>query len=212
MIPRIRHAQFILEIIRVFAYPPLFACLFLFLSELKRRNMEMKKIISVRLCICLMSGCDKPLSHGRPVNAVAEDKGSEAPHSLTLNTSNASASVSSKTPVPISEPSKSAPPLSDMADTGSLVVKIGLCATAVIALIAVVYYGGYDKLLRVFASSGFVPMSELVKVNLSEDAAFSESYKPCFKPPDINCYFDWYSEEWIDERSVWNEVVPLYSN
>jgi hypothetical protein len=49
--------------------------------------MEMKKIISVCLCICLMSGCGKSLSHGSPVNSVVEDTGSEAPPSLTSNDS-----------------------------------------------------------------------------------------------------------------------------
>jgi hypothetical protein len=61
-----------------------------------------------------MSGCDKLLRHGRPVNAVAEDKGSEGvpTQSLTSDTPNASASEPSNTPIPIPEPSKSAPPAS----------------------------------------------------------------------------------------------------
>jgi hypothetical protein len=67
-----------------------------------RCNIEMKKIISVCLCICLMSGCGKSLSHGRPANAVVEDKGSEGvpTHSLTSDASNI--------PAPTPEPSKSA--------------------------------------------------------------------------------------------------------
>ncbi|MCA6085657.1 hypothetical protein [Candidatus Endomicrobiellum agilis] len=71
----------------------------------------MKKIISVCLCICLMSGCGKLLSHGRPANAVAEDKGSEVvpTHSLTSDTSNASASEPSNTPAP--EPSNTPVPI-----------------------------------------------------------------------------------------------------
>ncbi|MCA6080004.1 MAG: hypothetical protein LE169_03860 [Endomicrobium sp.] len=47
----------------------------------------MKKIICICICICLMSGCDKSLSHGRPANAVVEDTGSEATHSLPSDTS-----------------------------------------------------------------------------------------------------------------------------
>ena len=66
----------------------------------------MKKIISVCLCICLMSGCDKSLNRGSPVNAVAKDTGSEATPSLPLNASNAPASVPSNIPA---SPSPNAP-------------------------------------------------------------------------------------------------------
>jgi hypothetical protein len=62
----------------------------------KRCNMRMKKIVSVCLCICLMSGCDKSLSHGSPVSSVTKDTGSEATPSLT---SNASAAEPSKNAV-----------------------------------------------------------------------------------------------------------------
>jgi hypothetical protein len=64
-----------------------------------------------------MSGCGKSLSHGSSVNSVVEDTGSEGvpTHSLT---SNASALAPSNTPIPTSEPSKSALPASDSADTG----------------------------------------------------------------------------------------------
>jgi hypothetical protein len=78
--------------------------------------MKMKEIVSVCLCICLMSGCGKLLNHVRPVDTVVEDK---ATPSLPPNTSNASVAVPSKTPVPISEPSKSAPPVSDGAVSSS---------------------------------------------------------------------------------------------
>ncbi|MCA6085581.1 MAG: hypothetical protein LE179_05040 [Endomicrobium sp.] len=62
----------------------------------------MKKIISVCLYICLMSGCDKSFNHGRPANAVVEDKGSECveTHSLASDTSNAPASALQPTPTP----------------------------------------------------------------------------------------------------------------
>jgi hypothetical protein len=53
-----------------------------------------------------MSGCDKSLGHGSSVNSVAKDTGSEAPHSLPLNASNAPASVPSNIPAP---PSPNAP-------------------------------------------------------------------------------------------------------
>ncbi|MCA6080425.1 MAG: hypothetical protein LE169_06045 [Endomicrobium sp.] len=99
----------------------------------------MKKIICICICICLTSGCDKSLRHGSPVNAVTEDK---APHSLTSDTPNASASEPSNTPAPTPEPSKSAQP-SDSADTGSSVVKIGAFVLSVIAV-----YGGYKLLYR----------------------------------------------------------------
>jgi hypothetical protein len=67
-------------------------------------KMELRKTI----CICLMSGCDKSLNHGSPVNSVVEDTGSEgvSTHSLT---SNASALEPSNTPAPTPEPQ----PLSD---------------------------------------------------------------------------------------------------
>jgi hypothetical protein len=73
------------------------------------KNVEMKKIISVCLCICLMSGCDKSLSHGSPVNSVVKDTGSEgvSTHSLTSNTSNAPASELQPTPSPTLTPSPS---------------------------------------------------------------------------------------------------------
>jgi hypothetical protein len=85
-----------------------------------------------------MSGCDKSLSHGRSVNAVAKDTGSEAPHSLTSNTS---ALAPSNTPAPTPEPSKSALPAS--ADTGSSVKKYAVNAVLCVVALAVIV-GCYD--------------------------------------------------------------------
>jgi hypothetical protein len=110
--------------------------------------MKMKKIISVCLCICLMSGCGKSLRHGRPVNAVVEDKGSEGvpTHSLTSDTS---ALTPSNTPTPTPEPSNPALPASGNVDTGSSVVKI----VAVILSVIAVYYGVYYYIKRVEANA-----------------------------------------------------------
>jgi hypothetical protein len=162
----------------------------------------------------LTSGCGKLLDHGRPADIVVKDKGSEAPHSLTSDTSNALAAEPSNTPAPTPESNKTASALSDTTDTGSPIVKISACAVAIaaIAVIAVVYYVGYEELLRKFANSGFVNTTELGNVNFSEDAARSEGYKPCFKVSGINCYFDCASDEWIAERPVLNKGVASQSD
>ncbi|MCA6079482.1 MAG: hypothetical protein LE169_01105 [Endomicrobium sp.] len=157
----------------------------------------MKKIISVCLCICLMSGCDKLLRHGRPVNAVAEDK---APHSLTSDTPNASASVPSNTPAPTPEPSKSVPP-SDSDDTGSSVAKyVGYAVAVILFVIAV--YGGY-KLLYRFADPKPIFIN---KLDTLEEKDITEDYKQCcfFGNFGLHCSycFDRETFEYIDEIPV----------
>ncbi|MCA6085184.1 hypothetical protein [Candidatus Endomicrobiellum agilis] len=151
----------------------------------------MKKIISVCLCICLMSGCDKSLRHGRPVNAVAEDKGSEGvpTHSLTSDASNASALAPSNTPAPTPEPSKSALPASGNVDTGSSVWKIFAFILSVIAVC-----GGY-KLLYRFADIKSISLDE---IQLVKD--MPEGYKECvfFN----GHFFDWDINEFVEEIPV----------
>ncbi|MCA6085575.1 hypothetical protein [Candidatus Endomicrobiellum agilis] len=122
----------------------------------------MKKTICICICICLMSGCGKSLRHGRPVNAVAEDKGSEgvSTHSpLTSDTSNASAST------------PEAQPASDTADTGSSVWKYVGYTVA----FAFVCYGGY-KLLYRFAS--FTSIDSRNKLSVVKD--IPEGYRKCY--------------------------------
>ncbi|MCA6079826.1 MAG: hypothetical protein LE169_02905 [Endomicrobium sp.] len=147
----------------------------------------MKKIICVCLCICLISGCDKSFNRGSPVNAVAEDK---APHSLTSDTPNASAPEPSNTPAPTPEPSKSVPPASDTADTGSSVGKIG----AVILSVIVVCYVGY-KLLYRFASIKPISVDDLKIFN-----SVLGNYSLCYFKD--NYFFDMDSDEYIDEIPV----------
>ncbi|MCA6080364.1 MAG: hypothetical protein LE169_05730 [Endomicrobium sp.] len=131
----------------------------------------MKKII----CICLMSGCDKLLSHGRPVNAVTEDK---APHSLTSDTSN--------TPVPTPEPSKSAPS-SDSADTGSSVIKIGLC---VVALFLCCWY--LSRLLSPkFVTIEDYTMSDEYLIVPFEEIK-SQGYRVCYLIDECISSYSWY--------------------
>ncbi|MCA6085185.1 hypothetical protein [Candidatus Endomicrobiellum agilis] len=167
----------------------------------------MKKIISVCLCICLMSGCDKSLSHGRPANAVAEDKGSEGvpTQSLTSDTPNASASEPSNTPIPIPEPSKSALP-SDTTDTGSSVGKYVGYAVAFILSIIVVCYGGY-KLLYRFADPKPIFIN---KLDTLEEKDITEGYKECYFSGNfgLHCsyFFDRATFEYIDEIPVYATV------
>ncbi|MCA6079584.1 MAG: hypothetical protein LE169_01625 [Endomicrobium sp.] len=154
----------------------------------------MKKIISVCLCICLISGCDKLLNHGRPVNTAVEDK---APHSLTSNTP---ASVPSNTPIPTPEPSKSAQPLSDTADTGSSVVKyavnIGRCAVALAVIV-----GGY-AVYRFFnpkivvVKTAPVPKSDPLaspykSVSLTRNQVSEQGYKICLWADEYIVSYDW---------------------
>ncbi|MCA6085568.1 hypothetical protein [Candidatus Endomicrobiellum agilis] len=133
----------------------------------------MKKIISVCLCICLMSGCGKPFRHGRPVNTAVEDKGSEGvpTHSLTSDTSNASA--------PTPEPSKSALPASGNVDTGSSVGKIVLCVVALAVITCVVIYRRVSP--EIFRDVNVVPKAKYVDilVNTSEQLE-SQGYKRCY--------------------------------
>jgi hypothetical protein len=166
-----------------------------------------------------MSGCDKSLRHGRPANAVVEDK---APHSLTSNTSNASAPEPSNTPNPTPEPSKSVQPLSDTADTGNSVAKVSFCivvlaknllclrwfnntgiSSAKISLCVFApafIYGGY-KLLYKFAS--FKPVL-IDKLCIVEKKDITEDYKQCYF--DNYHFFDCASKEYIDEIPVRVEI------
>ncbi|MCA6084719.1 hypothetical protein [Candidatus Endomicrobiellum agilis] len=184
----------------------------------------MKKIISVCLCICLMSGCDKLLSHGRPANAVVEDKGSEgvSTHSLTSDTSNASAST------------PEAQPASDSAVSSSWISWHGYVPTinvnnsvlywtlnavgyafAFIALIV----GGYD-VFRYFKPERraiFCPCAGLV--SLSRDQINDGGvYKYCGLAWDMDSSYTWYFAKrtttryfYVDEEG--NNIdskIPVY--
>jgi hypothetical protein len=125
------------------------------------------------------------------VNAVTKDTGSEATHSLTLNTS--------KTPAPTPEPSKSAPSASDGADTGSSVKKYAV--NAVLCVVAlVVIFGGY-KLLYRFAS--FKPVL-IDKLRIVEKKDVTKDYKQCYY--SNYDFFDCVSRECIDEIPVRIEI------
>jgi hypothetical protein len=169
-----------------------------------------------------MSGCDKSLSHGSPVNAVAKDTGSEATHSLTSNTS---ALVPSNTPAPTSEPQS----LSDSAVSSSLIswrwcfLKINLdnpflyytvnvviyaaTWTVIWALftlaIAGVYHGCYKPLYRFVAfnptkPSDAIPVEE--KDITDDERCLKDGYRECFF---YGCHFyDYYTRECIDEIPV----------
>jgi hypothetical protein len=135
--------------------------------------MKMKKIISVCLCICLMSGCDKSLRHGSPANAVVEDKGSEGvpTHSLTSDTS---ALVPSNTPAPTPEPQ----PLSDSADTGSSVGKIVLCVVALAVITCAVIYRLVSP--EIFEHVDIVPENENVDTLMyTSEQLILQGYKRC---------------------------------
>jgi hypothetical protein len=162
-----------------------------------------------------MSGCDKPLRHGSPVNTAVEDKGSEGvpTHSLTSNTSNASAPEPSNTPNPTPEPSKSAPS-SDTADTGSSVGKYVGYAVAVILSVIGVCYGGY-KLLYRFAEPKPIFIN---KLDTLEEKDITEGYKECyflenFENFDLHCSycFDRATFEYIDEIPVLCKSSSFYS-
>ncbi|MCA6079594.1 MAG: hypothetical protein LE169_01675 [Endomicrobium sp.] len=162
----------------------------------------MKKIISVCLCICLMSGCDKLLRHGRPVNTAVEDIGSEGvpPHSLTSNTSNASASEPSNTPIPTPEPSKSAQS-SDSADTGSSVGKYVRCAVAFIFLIV----GCYD-VFRYFKPEKVVipaPNSVGGSIAVSFYKENSRFYNLCYLDCVKDISYTWYFAKRKTTRYFW---------
>jgi hypothetical protein len=160
-----------------------------------------------------MPGCGKLANHGSPVNSVAKDTGSEgvSTHSLTSNT-----------PAPTPEPSKSALPASDSAASSSWIswhwgfptininnsiikyaVNICLYALAVYA----VYYGVYKPLYR-FAD--FSPIS-IDKLQLVE--GMPEGYKQCYLSPPKDCkkdyleldeghFFDRDTREFVEEIPV----------
>ena len=162
-----------------------------------------------------MSGCDKSLRHGRPVNAVAEDRGSEgvSTHSLTSDTS---ALAPSNTPAPTPEPSKSAPS-SDTADTGSSVVKYVGWAFAFIALIV----GCYD-VFRYFKPKEIIvhAPNPVKSVNLTLDEFNEGGYKYChsyFWEDRIS--YTWYLAKRKIKRNFWfslfaseelDSKIPVY--
>ena len=192
--------------------------------------MKMKKIISVCLCICLMSGCDKLLNHGRPVNTVVEDK---APHSLPSNTPNASASVPSNTPAPTPEPSKSAQPASDGADTGSSVgkyaVNIGRCAVALAVIVGgyAVYRFFNPEIVDVKTAPAPVPKSDSLpssykSVNLTRNQVSEQGYKICLWADEYIVSYDWrifkrlthlyFWQDFDTEKRLKPKEIPFYNS
>ncbi|MCA6080421.1 MAG: hypothetical protein LE169_06025 [Endomicrobium sp.] len=157
----------------------------------------MKKVISVCLCICLMSGCDKSLSHGRPVNTAVKDRGSEgvSTHSLTSDTPNASAST------------PEAQPASDSADTG---ISVGKYFGYAVAL-AFVFYGGY-KLLYRFARFRPIAIDGLQSVK-----GMPEGYRKCYlcylyDDADNYYLFDWDTHKFVEEIPLKEEAYPSYGD
>jgi hypothetical protein len=148
-----------------------------------------------------MSGCDKSLSHGSPVNSVVEDKGSEGvpTHSLT---SNASALAPSNTPAPTPEPSKSAQPASGNVDTGSSVVKYVGWAFAFIALIV----GCYD-VFRYFKpiEEAIIPAPNPLGggIEFSFYKANSRFYNLCYLDCVNDISYTWYLAKIKAKRYFW---------
>jgi hypothetical protein len=133
-----------------------------------------------------MSGCDKSLSHGSPVNAVVENKGKEGV-STHLLTSNA--------PAPTPEPSKSVPSASDSADTG---ISVGKCVfyTFAVILSVIGVCGGY-KLLYRFADIKPI-LKDLDKIPSVK--GMPEGCKECYFIDGH--FFDWATDKFIEEIPV----------
>jgi hypothetical protein len=151
-----------------------------------------------------MSGCDKPLRHGRPVNAVVKDKGSEGvpTHSLTSDTSNASASEPSNTPAPTPEPSKSAPPASGNVDTGSSVGKYVGYAVAFIALIV----GCYDVFRYFKPKENNIPApNPKSDIPFSTYTSNSFAYKYCRRYFRSTISYTWYFAKRVITRYAWSK-------
>ncbi|MCA6085318.1 hypothetical protein [Candidatus Endomicrobiellum agilis] len=72
--------------------------------------MNTLKPTAILLCLCILAGCGHNKGSLKATESKEIPEGSEGvpPQSLTSNTSNASASEPSNTPIPTSEPSKSA--------------------------------------------------------------------------------------------------------
>jgi hypothetical protein len=148
-----------------------------------------------------MSGCDKLLRHGRPVNTAVEDKGSEAPHSLTSDTSNASASEPSNTPAPTPEPQL----LSDSAvssslfschwhfptiNTGNIIANYALNIVVYALALVGVCYGGYSSLYR-FADIKPISVDKLKVVeNIMGNYALCHFQEGHFFSSILNKYID----------------------
>ena len=184
----------------------------------------MKKIICICICIFLASGCDKLLSHGSPVNAVAKDKGSEATPSLTSNTSN--------TPAPTPEPSKSASPASGNVDTGSSVVKyavnIGRCAVALAVIVGgyAVYRFFNPEIVDVKTTPAPVPKSDSLpssykSVNLTRNQVIEQGYKICLWADEYIVSYDWrifkrlthlyFWQDFDTEKRLKPKEIPFYN-
>ncbi|MCA6084971.1 hypothetical protein [Candidatus Endomicrobiellum agilis] len=164
----------------------------------------MKKIICICICICifLTSGCDKLPDHGRPADIVVKDKGSEAPHSLTSNTPNASAPAPSNTPAPTPEPSKSVQP-SDTTDTGSSVGKYVGWAFAFIALIV----GCYDVFRYFKPKEIIVPAPNPVGyVTWSVFESNYSAYGYCYHYSEDIISYTWYLAKKVARRCFWTKA------
>jgi hypothetical protein len=131
------------------------------------------------------------------VNAVVEDKGSEAAHSLTSDTS---APAPSNTPAPTPEPSKSASPASGNVDTGSSVGKYVGCAVAVIlSILSVIAVCGGYKLLYRFASIK-KPIYALSNLKVVSPSDIKLGCLMCY--PNDGHFFDRCTNEYIDAIPV----------
>jgi hypothetical protein len=170
-----------------------------------------------------MSGCDKSLSHGSPVNAVAKDTGNEATHSLT---SNASVLAPSNTPALTPEPKGIISALPNPINTGSSVLKIGLCVTAFIAFIVVTVLGVRRYFNPEIENIFLAPLfDDLEDDNRSDSDLISDGYKVCYWTCDESislvwccfknitrrwCYYDIDTEKPIKEIPVKSDIVGFY--
>jgi hypothetical protein len=162
-----------------------------------------------------MSGCDKLLSHGRPVNAVAKDTGSEATPSLT---SNASALLPSNTPAPTPEPQ----PLSDsavsssrlswhwwfpMINVSNSVAYWALNSVGYVVALALAIVVGYDVFRYFKPIKVITPKPEPAgDITLTLDQIQNEGFKYCYIRDRSIISYTWYLAKRKVKRYFWADV------
>jgi hypothetical protein len=128
--------------------------------------------------------------------------------------------VPSNTPAPTPEPSKSALPASDGADTGSSVRKYAVNSVVCVAALAVIV-GCYDVFRYFKPEKVIIPAPNPVKsVNLTFDEFNEGGYQRCHSPfgkPSIS--YTWYLAKREIERNYWANLftrekldskIPVY--
>ncbi|MCA6085658.1 hypothetical protein [Candidatus Endomicrobiellum agilis] len=168
----------------------------------------MKKVISLFLIAVLISGCNR-----------TADNVSHAPQSLNASapvpqSQNASAPEPSNTLIPTPEPSKSVQP-SDSADTGSSVIKIGLC---VVALFLCFWY--LSRLLSPkFVTIEDYTMSDEYLVVPFEEIK-SQGYRVCYLIRECISFYSWYIFDRGLFRNFYRDIetgeevkgIPIFTN